>query len=592
MRSVRIALSQMNPTVGDIEANGDRIIADIKKARDEGAALVAFPELAVCGYPPEDLLFKPSFLEASRRTLHRIVAETRGIVAVIGCVDRRDDIYNAAAVASEGQLVDIYHKTYLPNYGVFDEERYFQAGARTPVYRLRDITFGVNICEDIWYPGGPAYRQAVHGNAELIVNLSASPFHDGKTAQREHMIATRADDYGVAFAFCNMVGGQDELVFDGGSFVVNQEGAILARLPRFEEALESVDVDLDSVFRHRLRDSRRRKEKRRARIAERVKGDAAEGDVESVELPVATALFEGLQEPPRRPLRPPPSPETRLADIYNALVLGTGDYVRKNGFTNVVIGLSGGIDSALVAIIACDALGAENVRGVTMPSRYSSDDTRSDAERLAESLGIECLTLPIQPIFDTYLNALEDPFKGTESGTAEENVQPRIRGTLLMALSNKLGWLVLATGNKSEMSMGYATLYGDMAGGFAVIKDIYKTLVYDLVHYRNGRDGGTPIPSSIIQRPPTAELREDQLDTDTLPPYPVLDPILEAYVEDDRSLSEIVAAGNDEELVQRVIRTVDLNEYKRRQAPPGVKITPRAFGRDRRLPITNRCRTY
>ncbi len=583
MRTLRIALAQINVTVGDLSGNRNRILDGIRKARDLGAALVAFPELAVPGYPPEDLLFKPRFIEANRRSLDILVRETRHIAAVIGFVDRQDDIYNAAAVACNGQLVDIYHKAYLPNYEVFDEDRYFQAGSNARVYSLNGIIFGVNICEDIWYPGGPARLQALFGDAELIVNISSSPFHDGKGLQREQMIATRASDYGSALAFCNLVGGQDELVFDGGSFVVDQEGALLARAPRFKEDLLLVDIDLEAVFRYRLHHPRRRKEKR-----------AHQTDLPCIDLPPLDVAFPAPSADALQAAPPPFSlnKDERLKDIYDALVLGTRDYVRKNGFEKVLVALSGGIDSALVSVIARDALGADNVIGVTMPSRYSSEDTRNDAVETAQNLGIRLVTLPIQSIFEAYLSELSDEFEGRPSDTAEENIQPRIRGNLLMALCNKFGWIVLTTGNKSELSMGYATLYGDMAGGFAVIKDIYKTLVYDLAHHRNSLPDGPVIPASTVQRPPTAELRENQFDTDSLPPYPILDPILKAYVEEDRSLTEIVAMGFDEKLVRRVIQTVDLNEYKRRQAPPGIKITPRAFGRDRRLPITNRFREY
>ena len=583
MRTLRIALAQINTTVGDLDGNREKILDGIRKAREFGAALVAFPELAVTGYPPEDLLFKPRFIEANLQSLDTIVRKTQGIAAVIGFVDRQDDIYNAAAIACDGRLVDIYHKAYLPNYGVFDEDRYFQAGDDCRVYRLNGIVFGVNICEDIWYPGGPAHRQALSGDAELIVNISASPFHDGKGLQREQMIATRAADSGMVLAFCNMIGGQDELVFDGGSCVVDQGGRILTRAPRFEEDFLIADIDAESVFRRRLHDPRRRKEK----VLDRA-------DFPCVDLPSLQVDPPSPPAPFPRNLPPPLAcdKQEQMKDIYDALVLGTRDYVHKNGFEKVFIGLSGGIDSALTAVIAHDALGRDNVVGVTMPSKYSSDGTFNDALKMADSLDIRILTLPIQDIFNQYLELLADAFGDLPPDTAEENIQPRIRGNLLMALANKFRGLVLAPGNKSEMSMGYATLYGDMAGGFAVIKDIYKTMVYDLAHYRNGLSGGPVIPPSIIQRPPTAELREDQRDTDSLPPYPVLDPILKAYVEEDRSLAEIVAMGFDEKLVHRVIRTVNLNEYKRRQAPPGVKITPRAFGRDRRLPITNRCREY
>ncbi|MDP6775843.1 MAG: NAD+ synthase, partial [Candidatus Latescibacteria bacterium] len=507
MRSICIALAQTNLTVGDLEGNHGKISEGIRRARDLGAALVAFPELAVTGYPPEDLLFKPRFIEANLRIRDRIVSETQNIAAVFGFVDRQDDIYNAAAVACNGQLVDVYHKAYLPNYGVFDEDRYFQAGVRASVYRLNGITFGVNICEDIWYPGGPARLQALSGDAELLVNISASPFHAGKGLQRDQLIATRASDCGAALAFCNLVGGQDELVFDGGSCVVDQEGAVLVSAPRFEEELLIAEIDAESVFRHRLHDPRRRKDKR-----------LSEAHVACIDLPDVEPGAAGESDPPTGSVTRPErqSDDKGLKEIYDALVLGTRDYVGKNGFKGVLVGLSGGIDSAFVASVAADALGPENVVCVTMPSRYSSEGTRSDAEEMARSIGARLITLPIQGVFDAYLAELSDVFQDRPADTAEENIQPRIRGNFLMALSNKFGWLVLATGNKSEMSMGYATLYGDMAGGFAVIKDIYKTLVYDLAHYRNGLPGGPVIPATIITRPPTAELREDQLDTDSL----------------------------------------------------------------------------
>jgi NAD+ synthase (glutamine-hydrolysing) len=577
LRTIRIALAQINVSVGDLDGNRLKILDGINRARELGASLVAFPELAITGYPPEDLLFKPRFIEANLRSLHQLVKETQNITAVIGFADRKDDIFNAAAIACDGQLIDVYHKSFLPNYGVFDEDRYFRQGDRVGVYTLNGVTFGVNICEDIWYPGGPGHIQALAGNAELIVNISSSPFHDGKGLQREQMIATRASDYGSVLAFCNLVGGQDELVFDGGSFVMDQEGVILASSPRFEEDLLVVDIDAESVFRHRLHDPRRRKEKLESKI---YKMDLPPVDGP----PYDIARTDGESQPDRA--------DTRLKDIYDALVLGTRDYVRKNGFQKVLVALSGGIDSALVSVIASDALGSENVICVTMPSRYSSEDTRNDAVTMANNLGVRLITLSIQGIFDTYLAELSDEFEGLPQDIAEENIQPRIRGNLLMALCNKFGWIVLTTGNKSEMSMGYATLYGDMAGGFAVIKDIYKTLVYDLVHYRNGLSDKSVIPQSTVQRAPTAELKDDQLDTDSLPAYPILDPILEAYVEEDRSLSEIVSMGFDSEMVLKVIQNVDRNEYKRRQSPPGIKITTRAFGRDRRLPITNRCREY
>ncbi len=574
---IRLALAQINVTVGDLAGNREKILDHVHRARDLGAHVVVFPELAIPGYPPEDLLFKPRFIQSNLDVLNELVRATQGIAAIFGFVDRHDDIYNAAAIACDGRLIDVYHKTYLPNYGVFDEDRYFQSGKTAGVYRLNGITFGVTICEDIWYPGGPAREQALAGDAEVLINISSSPFHDGKELLREQMIATRATDNSAVLAFCNLVGGQDELIFDGGSLVVDQEGRVVARSPRFEEDLLVADVDVEAVFRNRLHDSRRRKEKRD--VSAPVAIDLPDLNPKSVCL-----------SPSERPDFP--RPDERLENIYDALVLGTRDYVVKNGFEKVFIGLSGGIDSALVTAVAYDALGRENVVCVTMPTQFSSEGTFNDALQMAGNLDIRILTLPIQKLFDQYLGLLADEFGDLPSDTAEENIQPRVRGTLLMALANKFRALVLAPGNKSELSMGYATLYGDMAGGFAVIKDIYKTLVYDLAHYRNGLSDHPVIPVSIIERPPTAELRDNQKDTDSLPPYPVLDPILKAYVEDDTSLQNIIALGYDEELVTRVIHTVDINEYKRRQAPPGIKITPRAFGRDRRLPITNRCREY
>jgi NAD+ synthase (glutamine-hydrolysing) len=572
MRRFRIALAQINPTVGDLEGNVARIRVALAQARAVGARLVAFPELAITGYPPEDLLFKSAFIEANLRAVSDVAVASTGLTVIVGFVDKRDDIFNAAAVLHDGQPAGVYHKRYLPNYGVFDENRYFQAGTEVPVFTLGETSFAVNICEDVWYPAGPTTRQALAG-AELVVTINASPYHAGKGHQRERMIATRAADDVVCLAFVNMVGGQDELVFDGGSLIVNERGEPIARGRQFAEDFVVADVDLDAVFHARLHDSRRRKEKQAAAEVSRV-----------VLPPLASA-----------PSPPLPSPEglaplAPVAEVYEALVLGTRDYVRKNGFTHVVIGLSGGIDSSLVAAIAVEALGRENVSGVTMPSPYSSPGTRNDARRLARNLGIDFQTLPITPIFKVFRRSLAAPFKGLKEDVAEENIQARIRGTLLMALSNKFGWLVLTTGNKSEIAVGYSTLYGDMAGGFAVIKDVPKTLVYAVSRHVNDRAGRSVIPESVFDRAPSAELRPDQTDQDTLPPYAELDAILQAYVEEDRGVGDLVARGFAEETVRRVIRMVDVNEYKRRQGPIGVKITPRAFGRDWRLPIVNRFR--
>jgi len=544
----------------------------MERARTLGCDVVAFPELALTGYPPEDLLFKPAFIEANLKALDEVAKASRRLTAVVGFVDKRDDIFNAAAVLHDGRLAGVYHKQYLPNYGVFDENRYFQAGAEAPVFAVGETLIAANICEDIWYPTGPTTAQALAG-AEVVITINGSPYHAGKGHFREKMLATRAADDLVCLAFVNMVGGQDELVFDGQSFVFNEKGECVARGKVFEEDLVVADLDLDAVFRARLHDSRRRKEK--LRLPDRVP---------RIEL-------QPLKPSPKPPL---PAREVErlepVEEIYKALVVGTRDYVRKNGFRRVVIGLSGGIDSSLVAAISCDALGAENVAGVTMPSPYSSQGTRGDAKRLAKNLGIEFLTLPITPVFKAFNRALARPFKGLKEDVTEENIQARIRGTLLMALSNKFGWLVLTTGNKSEIGVGYCTLYGDMAGGFAVMKDVPKTMVYKLAQHVNERAGRAVIPESVLERPPSAELRPGQTDQDTLPPYPVLDAILEAYVEGDKSLKEIAALGFDTATVRKVVGMVDKNEYKRRQGPIGIKITPRAFGKDWRLPIVNRFR--
>ncbi|MCL5105440.1 MAG: NAD+ synthase [Armatimonadetes bacterium] len=568
--SLRIAMAQLNLTVGDIEGNTKKIIESVAAARDRGADLVVFPELAVTGYPPEDLLLKQGFVEANIEALDRIAATARGVTAVVGFVDVVKDIYNAAAVIHDGNIVGVQHKFFLPNYGVFDEDRYFQAGTKTQVYTINGVTFGVEVCEDAWYAGGPHTLQALMGGAHLIVDINSSPFHAGKWQYRERMLGTRATDNSCAIVYLNAVGGQDELVFDGHSLVVGPAGDVLFRCKPFEEQLAIVDVDLSPVEHQRLVDPRRRKAK--------LKGTGA--------VDVPEVILSPLEKPDRNgevsaSSEPPGDPE----EVYRALVLGTRDYVNKNSFKEVVLGLSGGIDSAITACIACDALGPDRVRVLIMPSMYSSNETQSDAEVTARNLGIRFDYIAINEVFDAYNRSLAEVFKGTQAGVAEENLQARIRGNLLMALSNKLGALVLTTGNKSEMACGYSTLYGDMAGGFAVIKDVPKTLVYRLSRYRNSIKA--VIPESVIVRPPSAELRPDQTDQDTLPPYEILDPILEAYVEEDRGPKEITAMGFDEETVRRVIRMVDRNEYKRRQAAPGVKITPKAFGRDRRLPITN-----
>ncbi len=574
MRSLRIGLAQINPTVGDFEGNTGKILRYVADARAQGVDMVAFPELAVCGYPPEDLLFKPQFIDENLKCVSRIAAETGGITVVVGFADAKGDLYNAAAILHDGRLVDVYHKVYLPNYGVFDEDRYFQSGSRTPVYVISGVGVGVNICEDIWYEAGPATYQAYRG-AEVIVNISASPYYVGRRQFRERMLATRASDNVAIVAYTNLVGGQDELVFDGYSMVLDQKGEIIARGGQFEEDLVVVDLDVEEVFRSRLHDPRWRK------------ASLALGDRGS---PSATILVSEAKTVGSGPLiaRPEPEIEDPPGEVYRALALGTRDYLLKNHIAGVVIGLSGGIDSSLVAAIAVDALGPPNVVGVSMPSRYSSDSSVSDAGELARNLDIRLISIPIDGAFTAYEKMLAEAFAGTEPNVAEENVQARIRGNILMALSNKFGWLVLTTGNKSEMATGYTTLYGDMAGGFAVIKDVPKTMVYELARYRNTVAGFPLIPESVLRKPPSAELRPEQKDSDSLPPYDLLDPVLKAYVEEDKSLEQIVALGMDAEAARRAARLVDGSEYKRRQAPPGVKITPRAFGRDRRLPITNR----
>ncbi|MEA2255102.1 MAG: hypothetical protein QOG35_1147 [Solirubrobacteraceae bacterium] len=568
---MRVALAQLNQTVGDIAGNEARVREQLARAREAGAQLALFPELAVSSYPPEDLLLKEHFLADARAAVDRIAAEAQGIVAVVGFPERAEDAYNAAAVCADGAVQAIYRKVNLPNYGVFDELRYFQRGPGGAIVEIDGVKVGLTICEDIWVPGPPMTDEALAG-ARLVVNISASPYQAGKGRDRERMIAQRARDNLAAVAFCALVGGQDELVFDGHSFVVDHEGDVIARSPQFAEDLLIADVDVEAAGAARLRDTRQRPAAREVASDVAMLGAfATEGgsDRAAPGGPVADLLDED-------------------AEVYAALVLGTRDYVAKNGFRHVVLGLSGGIDSTLVALIAVDALGPERVTCVTMPSPYSSGGTREDAEALAANLGVELLELPIGEAMEGYDELLREVFGDREPDLTEENLQARIRGNLLMALSNKFGWLVLTTGNKSEMSVGYSTLYGDSAGGFAVIKDVPKLLVYRLVRERARRDERSPVPESILTRAPSAELRPDQRDDDSLPPYEVLDAILEGYVEQDLGREQLIARGLPAEDVDRVIRMVDLAEYKRRQNPPGIKVTSKAFGRDRRMPITNR----
>jgi len=573
---LRVGIAQINSTVGDLSGNTKKIVQFIDQAKSLGVDLLTFPELAITGYPPEDLLFKPQFIKQSRENLNEIIEHSSDIAIVVGFVDSDGDIYNAAAVLYNKKLVGVYHKFYLPNYGVFDEDRYFQAGRECPVFIIYGIGIGITICEDMWYEAGPAIVQAYAG-ATVLINISASPYHAGKGLIRERMLATRASDSLAIVIHNNLVGGQDELVFDGSSLIINEKGELIARGKQFEEDFVVTDLDMESVFRSQLRDPRRRKETPwvREKLEEATKIEVSSEYPTIARPSLPSRRVERLDE---------------LAEIYQALVLGTRDYVRKNGFEKVVIGLSGGVDSSLVAAIATDALGADNVIGVSMPSRYSSPDSISDAEALARNLGIEFKVIPIEKAFSSYLKTLAELFKDTQPDVTEENIQARIRANILFALSNKFGWLVLACSNKSETATGYTTLYGDMAGGFIPLKDVPKTMVLELARYKNRRARKEVIPSSVLTKAPSAELRPDQKDTDTLPPYDILDPILKAYVEDDVTIDQIVAMGFDRDIVTKVTRLVDRNEYKRRQTAPGIKITPRDFGRDRRLPITNQFR--
>jgi len=561
MRKVRVALSQINPTVGDLKGNAEKILHFVEEAKKVKADIVTFPELSVCGYPPEDLLLKKRFVKDNLKTLEFITGNISGIIAVIGFVDedKEGNIYNSAAIIKDRKIKSVYNKIELPNYGVFDEKRYFKQGNKIPVFVVGKIAFGVSICEDIWKKNGVAKIQKDRG-AKIIINISSSPYHTGKAKLREKLLTERTEETKAYICYNNLVGGQDELVFDGASLILSPEGKEIARGKQFEEDLVIADLKVNSESEF--------KSKEYDYIIEL-------GNLEDIELPVLK-----IKKPKKL---------TPLEEIYKALTLGTRDYVRKNGFEKVVIGLSGGIDSSLTAVIACDALGKENVVGISMPSRYSSEGTRKDAKILAQNLGIKFIEIPIDKIFNSYLESLREEFQGLSPDITEENIQARIRGNILMALSNKFGYLVLTTGNKSEVSCGYCTLYGDMAGGFNVLKDVFKTLVYKLANFRNRKEKNNLIPESIIKRPPTAELRPDQKDQDALPPYSILDEILKKYVEEGKSYTEIAVENKfDPQLIKKVIKMVDRNEYKRRQAPPGVKITPKAFGKDWRFPITNK----
>ena len=570
---MRLALAQINTTVGDLDGNRERILQAIAEARGAEADLVLLPELAVTSYPPEDLLLRPGFIRAAEESLEEIARETHGLVALVGFPDFDRDLFNACAVCAEGEVKAVYRKRFLPNYGVFDEDRYFAPARDLLLLELGGTLVGPTICEDMWQPGPPATELALAG-AQLLTNISASPFHTLRDREREEMFATRARDNACFVAFCNAVGGQDELIFDGHSLVLDEEGHVLARAPGFEEALLVVDIDPADAVGRRLRDVRRRALARERGVVADVPAVQL-GDCRSHDDRIEPFLAERLGE---------------LEQMRLALELGLRDYVGKNGFSDIVVGVSGGIDSALTAALAVEALGADRVHCVSMPSRYSSEATRADARRLAEDLGTDFRELPIHGAVDAFDSILAESFAGRLPDLAEENLQARIRGVLLMALSNKFGWLVVATGNKSELSVGYATLYGDMAGGFALLKDVFKTDVFRLARHLNERAGRELIPATIIERAPSAELRDDQLDEDSLPPYPALDRVLEAYVEQDRSREELSQDGFDANVVERALALIDRAEYKRRQAPPGVRLTPKAFGRDRRTPITNRWR--
>ncbi|MEI8238436.1 MAG: NAD+ synthase [Actinomycetota bacterium] len=568
MTRLRIALAQINPVVGDLVGNVAKINAAYDRAEAAGCDIVAFPELAITGYPPEDLVLKPGFVADNLAALEQVASRTGRCAAVVGYVAADRDIYNAAAVCVGGAVAGTYRKRLLPNYAVFDEARYFAAGDHSDPYELYvigGVKVGISICEDVWSPTGPLAEQAA-GGAELNININGSPFHAGKADARERMLATRAADASCALAYVNQVCGQDELVFDGGSVVFDADGNLVARAALFEEELLVTDITIEPVYRKRLLDPRGRRTEQQMNLVHISESPVTHDDAA-----------------PAR-IAPVPEPDQEL---YEALVLGTRDYVHKNGFTDVVIGLSGGIDSTLVACVAVDALGADHVHGVAMPSRYSSDGSKTDAYDLAERLGIDIRTVAIEPAFTAYLDMLASSFEGAAADLTEENLQSRIRGTTLMALSNKFGWMVLTTGNKSELAVGYFTVYGDSVGGYAVIKDLLKLRVYELCHYVNRRAGAVVINESVLTKPPSAELRPDQRDDQSLPPYEVLDPILKLYVEDDRTTAEIIEMGHDEAIVRRITRLVDINEYKRRQCPPGVKVSTKAFGKDRRLPITN-----
>jgi len=573
MKKIRVALAQINPVVGDFEYNYNKILEFIEKAKKSEADIVAFPELALTGYPPEDLILKPSFIEKNLHYLEKLKENIDNIIAVVGFIGKQEDVFNAAAVIYNKEIVGIYHKQFLPNYGVFDENRYFQKGDELLLLSIDNYKVGVSICEDIWYPENPVNDYAILGT-EVVININASPYSQGKVKRREEMLKVRSRDNLISIAYVNMVGGQDELVFDGNSLILDAQGEILAKAESFEEELLLADIDLDEIFRLQLKDNRL-KNLRHIKKPINVKEVILDYKIKNKNNQISQKIALDKKE---------------IEDTYKALVVGLRDYINKNGFKKVVIGLSGGIDSSLTACIAVDALGKENVKGILMPSQYNSKESIEDALELAKNLDIETFTIPIKNIFDKYLEEFQEIFKGLKPDTTEENLQARIRGNILMALSNKFGWIVIATGNKSEMSVGYSTLYGDMVGGFAVLKDVLKTKVYELSYYRNYIS--KVIPDRVLTKPPSAELRPNQTDETELLPYPILDQIIQFYVEQDLTVEEIVKLGFEEKDVKKIINLIDKNEYKRRQAPIGIKITERAFGKDRRMPITNRFKEF
>ncbi|PMP76800.1 MAG: NAD+ synthase [Sulfurihydrogenibium sp.] len=574
MKKIRVALGQINTVLGDFDYNLNKILDYTKEAEKLEADIIVFPELALTGYPPEDLVLKQSFIEKNTEYIKRLSQNVGNIVVIVGFIDKQEDIYNAAAIIHKGEIKGIYHKQYLPNYGVFDEKRYFQEGKKLTILQIENYKFGISICEDIWYPENPINTYSIEG-CEIIFNLNASPYSEGKPRKREELLKVRSRDNLVSIVYVNLVGGQDELVFDGNSLILNPDGEILAKGKPFEEDLIVADIDLEEIFRRQLKDNRLKNLRSNYKRQENVEIINLDYNLKDKKTYIQRKLYPEISD---------------VESNYKALVLGLRDYINKNGFKKVVLGLSGGIDSSLVATIAVDALGSENVKGVLMPSPYTSKESIEDALELSKNLNIQTFTIPITNLFEAYLKEFSEIFKDLKPDTTEENLQARIRGNILMALSNKFGWIVLSTGNKSEMSVGYSTLYGDMVGGFAVLKDVLKTKVYELCRYRNLIS--KVIPDRVLTKPPSAELRPNQTDEAELAPYPILDQIIKLYVEEDYPVEDIIKLGFDEKVVKKIVKLIDTNEYKRRQSPIGIKITERAFGKDRRMPITNKFREF